>query len=117
MLAIMAGLFQINPIWDYGPYDPAKVSAASQPDWYMGFTEGLLRLFPAWGIYLFGRYTIPPVFWAVVVIPSIMVTLLPAYPALEGSLPRTLPSTTCCSDPATSRSAPRWASWPSPSSW
>ncbi|MGH3783427.1 MAG: cytochrome bc1 complex cytochrome b subunit [Pseudonocardiaceae bacterium] len=86
VLAIMAGLFQINPIWNYGPYDPAKVSAASQPDWYMGFTEGLLRLFPAWGIYLFGRYTIPPVFWAVVVIPSIMVTLLLVYPALERKL-------------------------------
>ncbi|MGA9310169.1 MAG: cytochrome bc complex cytochrome b subunit [Pseudonocardiaceae bacterium] len=86
VLAIMSGLFQINPIWNYGPYDPAQVSAASQPDWYMGFTEGLLRLFPAWGIYLFGRYTIPPVFWAVVVIPGIMTTLLLFYPALERRL-------------------------------
>jgi ubiquinol-cytochrome c reductase cytochrome b subunit len=86
VLAILSGLFQINPIWNYGPYDPAMVSAASQPDWYMGFTEGLLRLFPPWEIYLFGRYDIPPVFWAVVVIPGIMTTLLLAYPALERKL-------------------------------
>lgn len=86
VLAIMSGLFQINPIWNYGPYTPAKVSAASQPDWYMGFTEGLLRLFPSWELSLFGRYYIPPVFWAVVVIPGIMTTLLLAYPALERKL-------------------------------
>jgi ubiquinol-cytochrome c reductase cytochrome b subunit len=86
VLAIMAGLFQINPIWNYGPYVPAQVSAGSQPDWYMGFTEGLLRLFPPWEIFLFGRYDIPPVFWAVVVIPGIMTTLLLVYPSLERKL-------------------------------
>jgi ubiquinol-cytochrome c reductase cytochrome b subunit len=88
VLAILSGLFQINPIWNYGPYEPAQVSAASQPDWYMGFTEGLLRLVPAWGIYLFGRYTIPPLFWAVVLIPGIMTMLLLVYPALERRLTR-----------------------------
>jgi ubiquinol-cytochrome c reductase cytochrome b subunit len=82
----MSGLFQINPIWNYGPYDPAQVSAGSQPDWYMGFTEGLLRLFPPWEIFLFGRYDIPPVFWAVVLIPGIMTTLLLCYPTLERKL-------------------------------
>ena len=86
VLAIMAGLFQINPIWNYGPYVPAQVSAGSQPDWYMGFTEGLLRLFPPWEIFLFGRYDVPPVFWAVVVIPGIMTMLLLAYPSLERKL-------------------------------
>jgi ubiquinol-cytochrome c reductase cytochrome b subunit len=86
VLAILSGLFQINAIWNYGPYQPAQISAGSQPDWYMGFTEGLLRLFPPWEIYLFGRYDIPPVFWAVVVLPGIMVTLLLAYPALERKL-------------------------------
>ncbi len=86
VLAIMSGLFQINPIWNYGPYDPAQVSAGSQPDWYMGFTEGLLRLFPPWELFLFGRYDIPPVFWAVVLIPGIMVMLLLFYPTLERKL-------------------------------
>jgi ubiquinol-cytochrome c reductase cytochrome b subunit len=51
----------------------------------MGFTEGLLRLFPPWEIYL-GNYTISPVFWAVVVIPGIMLTLLAGYPVLERKL-------------------------------
>jgi len=86
VIAIMSGLFQINPIWNYGPYNPAQVSAGSQPDWYMGFTEGLLRLFPPWEIFIFGRYDIPPVFWAVVLIPGIMSMLLVFYPALERKL-------------------------------
>ena len=86
VLCIMAGLFQINPIWNYGPYVAAQVSAGSQPDWYMGFTEGLLRLFPPWEIFIFGRYDIPPVFWAVVLIPGIMTMLLLFYPALERKL-------------------------------
>ena len=34
---MMGGLFQINPIWNFGPYNPAQVSAGSQPDFYMGF--------------------------------------------------------------------------------
>lgn len=45
-LVLFGGLFQINPIWLYGPYDPAKVTAGSQPDWYMGFAEGAVRLMP-----------------------------------------------------------------------
>lgn len=52
----------------------------------MGFTEGLLRLFPPWELFLFGRYDIPPVFWAVVLIPGIMVMLLLFYPTLERKL-------------------------------
>ena len=39
---------QINPIWSYGPYDPSPVTAGSQPDWYMGFADGALRLLPGW---------------------------------------------------------------------
>jgi ubiquinol-cytochrome c reductase cytochrome b subunit len=43
---LMAALVTINPIWLYGPYDPSPVTAGSQPDWYMGFADGALRLFP-----------------------------------------------------------------------
>ena len=39
---------QINPVWTYGPYNPAEVSAGSQPDWYMGFVEGAIRIMPNW---------------------------------------------------------------------
>lgn len=83
--AIMSGLFQINAVWNYGPYNPAKISFGSQPDWYMGFTEGAMRLFPPWEIYL-GNYTVAGTFWSVVVLPMVMTTLLLAYPALERRL-------------------------------
>jgi len=46
--ALMGALLQINPIWIYGPYNPSEVTAGSQPDWYMGFSEGLVRLMPGW---------------------------------------------------------------------
>ncbi len=46
-LVLMGGFFQINPVWLYGPYDPAKVTAGSQPDWYMGWVEGAIRIIPA----------------------------------------------------------------------
>ncbi|WP_296136135.1 cytochrome bc complex cytochrome b subunit [uncultured Tessaracoccus sp.] len=47
-MVLFGGLFQINPVWLYGPYDPAKVTAGSQPDWYMGFAEGFVRIMPPW---------------------------------------------------------------------
>lgn len=45
-MTLFGGLFQINPVWLYGPYDPAKVTAGSQPDWYMGWVEGAIRIIP-----------------------------------------------------------------------
>ncbi len=45
-LVLIASLVQINPIWGYGPYDPSPVSAGTQPDWYVGFADGALRLAP-----------------------------------------------------------------------
>jgi ubiquinol-cytochrome c reductase cytochrome b subunit len=44
----MGAFFTINPIWLYGPYDPSPVSAGTQPDWYIGFADGALRLMPGW---------------------------------------------------------------------
>ena len=44
--ALMGGLLSINPVWKYGPYDPSKVTAGSQPDWYMGWPDGALRIMP-----------------------------------------------------------------------
>jgi ubiquinol-cytochrome c reductase cytochrome b subunit len=46
VLMLIASLFTINPIWNYGPYDPSPVSAGTQPDWYIGFADGALRLVP-----------------------------------------------------------------------
>jgi ubiquinol-cytochrome c reductase cytochrome b subunit len=33
--ALMGALLTINPVWKFGPYDPSKVTAGSQPDWYI----------------------------------------------------------------------------------
>lgn len=46
VIVLIASLFTINPIWNYGPYDPSPVSAGTQPDWYIGFADGALRLIP-----------------------------------------------------------------------
>ena len=82
VLALMSGLFQINPIWQLGPYNPAKVSAGSQPDWYMGFTDGIARIYPAWEVYAFG-HTIPSIVVPVIFIISPVFVLLMAYPFIE----------------------------------
>ncbi|MEU9343187.1 cytochrome b N-terminal domain-containing protein [Streptomyces sp. NPDC048278] len=50
-----AAVAQINPVWLYGPYRVDQVSAGSQPDWYMGVADGLLRVMPGWEIALWGH--------------------------------------------------------------
>ncbi|SDI00426.1 cytochrome bc1 complex cytochrome b subunit [Agrococcus jejuensis] len=54
VIMAIAATFTINPIWNYGPYDPSPVSAGTQPDWYIGFADGALRLAPGWETELFG---------------------------------------------------------------
>ncbi|GAC78674.1 menaquinol-cytochrome c reductase cytochrome b subunit precursor [Gordonia malaquae] len=84
VLAVMAGIFQINPVWNIGPYNPAQVSAGSQPDIYMMWTDGFARLMPAWELYL-GNYTVPAIFWVVLVI-GVLFGLLFGYPWIEKAL-------------------------------
>jgi ubiquinol-cytochrome c reductase cytochrome b subunit len=84
--AALGGLVQINPLWLWGPYNPAQVSAASQPDWYVMFLDGSTRLFPAWDINLPGNYQIPALFWPTLVLPGILFTLLALYPVIERKL-------------------------------
>ena len=85
VLALIAGLFQINPIWNFGPYSPAQVSAGSQPDWYMAWTDGLLRLWPDWEINFGHRYLIPAAFFPLMALGAIITVLL-VYPFLERKL-------------------------------
>jgi ubiquinol-cytochrome c reductase cytochrome b subunit len=85
VLAALGGLAQINPVWLYGPYNPAQVSSGSQPDWYMMFLDGSTRLMPSWEIRLWG-YDLPPLFWPTVVLPGIMFTLAGIYPFLEAKM-------------------------------
>lgn len=81
ILGLMGGLLQINPIWQLGPYKPSHVSAGSQPDFYMMWTEGLARIFPAWELYFLG-HTVPAPVW-VALLMGVIFMLLPAWPFLE----------------------------------
>ena len=83
-MAFLAGAFQINAIWNLGPYNPAQVSAGSQPDIYMLWTDGAARIMPAWELYI-GSYTIPAVVWVALLL-GLLVVLLFAYPFIEAKM-------------------------------
>ena len=87
VVAALGGLAQINPVWLYGPYRTGAVSTAAQPDWYMGWLEGAVRLFPAWRIHVAG-HTVPEIFWPGVVLPAATFGLLSLYPWVEARLTR-----------------------------
>ncbi len=80
--ALLGAFVQINPIWLYGPYVPFHVSYAVQPDWYMGWLDGALRLMPSWEIHLPG-HMIPTVFFPAVLLPGITFNLIYAWPMIE----------------------------------
>ncbi len=83
VLALMGSTLAINNVWNYGPYDPSPVSAGAQPDWYMLFLEGALRLMPGWE-WVVGGFTIPiNILVPGVVIPGILFTALALYPFIE----------------------------------
>ncbi len=81
--ALMGGLMQINPIWLYGPYNPSQVTADSQPDWYMGWLDGGLRIMPAWETTAFGFTLSWNVFVPAVVLMGLLFTVLAVYPFIE----------------------------------
>ncbi|MEV4460049.1 ubiquinol-cytochrome c reductase cytochrome b subunit [Microbispora sp. NPDC049633] len=83
VIALLGAFAQINPIWLFGPYTPADISAGSQPDWYMGFLEGALRLMPAWEINFLGHTVTLSVLIPALVPLGIVMTGLALYPFLE----------------------------------
>jgi ubiquinol-cytochrome c reductase cytochrome b subunit len=82
VLGGLGGLVQINPVWLYGPFEPSLVTSPAQPDWYLGWIEGALRLFPNWELRGFG-HEIPEPFFPAVLLPGITFGLLYAWPFLE----------------------------------
>ncbi len=83
VIALLGAFAQINPIWQFGPYDAARISYAVQPDWYMGFLDGALRIFPAWSFHSFG-YTIPlEVTIPAVIFPGLLFNIIMIWPAIE----------------------------------
>ncbi|MER5526458.1 ubiquinol-cytochrome c reductase cytochrome b subunit [Streptomyces sp. NPDC002677] len=86
LLVVLAGVAQINPVWVYGPYRPDQVSTGSQPDWYVGFLEGSLRLVPPWETNLAGHTLMWNVLLPAVVLPALFFLVLYAYPFVEQRL-------------------------------
>jgi ubiquinol-cytochrome c reductase cytochrome b subunit len=82
-LALLATVAQINPIWLYGPYHPDQVSAFSQPDWYVGFMEGSLRLMPGVETNWLGHTFAWNVFLPAALLPAMFFVAMYLYPFLE----------------------------------
>jgi ubiquinol-cytochrome c reductase cytochrome b subunit len=83
VLALMGGLIGINSIWVYGPYIPTSVTAASQPDWYIGWLDGGVRIMPNWEIVAFGYTLSMNLLIPALIVPGIMFTVLALYPWIE----------------------------------
>jgi ubiquinol-cytochrome c reductase cytochrome b subunit len=83
VLFLMGGLIQINPIWQWGPYHVAAATNGAQPDWYLGWLIGALRLMPSFDVTI-GHYTlVPNPFWGGVAFPLVVFGILFAWPSLE----------------------------------
>lgn len=82
VIAVIAGMFTINPVWALGPYRPDMVSTGAQPDWYMGFAEGLIRVMPGWEINMWGHTLVLGVFIPLVLF-GVVLAALAVYPFIE----------------------------------
>jgi ubiquinol-cytochrome c reductase cytochrome b subunit len=87
VLALLGGFVTINPIWIYGPFDGWKISSPSQPDWYLAWLDGSLRLAPAVAFHVFG-HTISPLFLAGILMPLTLFGIMFAWPAIERAITR-----------------------------
>ena len=82
VLTFMGALATINPVWAFGPYRPDLVTTGAQPDWYLGFSEGLIRVMPGWEINAFGHTLALGVFIPFSLFPLIMLAI-GVYPFVE----------------------------------
>jgi ubiquinol-cytochrome c reductase cytochrome b subunit len=83
VLFLLGGLVQINPIWLWGPYHTYLSTNGAQPDWYLGWLIGGLRLVPGFDVVI-GKYTlVPNPFWGGALFPLVVIGFLYFWPALE----------------------------------
>jgi ubiquinol-cytochrome c reductase cytochrome b subunit len=83
VLFLLGGLVQINPVWLWGPYHVGDGTNGAQPDWYLGWLIGALRLVPSWD-FTIGNYTVVPnPFWGGALFPLVVFGILVFWPALE----------------------------------
>lgn len=84
-LTLIAAVASVNPVWSYGPYRADQVSTGAQPDWYLGFAEGLVRVMPGWEVTLWGHTLVLGVLIPVLVFPLLLV-FIGVYPFLEARI-------------------------------
>jgi ubiquinol-cytochrome c reductase cytochrome b subunit len=83
VLFLLGGLIQINPVWQWGPYEVAQGTNGAQPDWYLGWLIGGLRLMPGFDVTI-GSYTlVPNPFWGGAFFPLLVFLILFLWPSLE----------------------------------
>jgi ubiquinol-cytochrome c reductase cytochrome b subunit len=82
VVTALGGWAQIDPIWVYGPYKPVGIMPGAQPDWYLGWVEGAMRLFPGVNLRLWG-YLIPELFFPGFLFPFLMFVVLYFLPFLD----------------------------------
>jgi ubiquinol-cytochrome c reductase cytochrome b subunit len=83
VLFLLGGLVQINPIWEWGPFETYQSTNGAQPDWFLGWLIGGLREMPGLEIRL-GDYTlVPNAFWAGVLFPLVAFGVLYLFPLLD----------------------------------
>jgi ubiquinol-cytochrome c reductase cytochrome b subunit len=82
-IGLMGAMLSINPVWKYGPYDPTKITSGVQPDWYLGFADGLLRIIPAWETHLWGHTVSWNIILPVLVTPVALWVMLIVLPFVE----------------------------------
>jgi quinol---cytochrome-c reductase cytochrome b subunit len=74
---------QINAIWQWGPYHVGDATNGAQPDWYLGWLIGALRLMPGFDVVI-GSYTlVPNPFWGGVLFPLVVFGVLYLWPWAE----------------------------------
>jgi ubiquinol-cytochrome c reductase cytochrome b subunit len=83
LLVLLGGLIQINPVWEWGPYQPWLGENGAQPDWYLGWLIGALRLMPNLEIHALGRTLVPNPFFGGLLFPTVVFMMLYAWPWLE----------------------------------
>jgi ubiquinol-cytochrome c reductase cytochrome b subunit len=83
VIMAISSTFTINPIWNYGPYDPSPVSAGTQPDWYIGWLDGALRLAPSNLDVDFFGYTVPMGVMLPIIVSLVFLGLVLFYPFIE----------------------------------
>jgi ubiquinol-cytochrome c reductase cytochrome b subunit len=83
ILFLLGGLVEINPIWLWGPYHTYASTNGAQPDWYLGWLIGALRLVPSFDLVIDGYTLVPNPFWGGVAFPGLVFGFLYLWPWIE----------------------------------